>query len=180
MVMFLCAQARPRWDNNANEMWDGKIGIWPIGQYEPAERKSVNQPAGTILWKNQSVNKNRYRALLCLEMVIPAIKDKWPRNEWNDNAVVIRIQQDGSKAHIAPDDDLIHAGLVEQQVEDKILLYSQPARSPDTNINDLGFFLLYRPAIRGETHQMMRRMGSSHLCIWHILSMIQPRSTGSG
>ena len=27
MVMVLCAQARPRWDNNANQMWDGKIGM---------------------------------------------------------------------------------------------------------------------------------------------------------
>ena len=39
--MFLCAQARPRWDNNANQMWDGKIGIWPIGEYVPAARTSV-------------------------------------------------------------------------------------------------------------------------------------------
>jgi hypothetical protein len=58
MVMFLCAQARPRWDNNnANQMWDGKIGIWPIGEYIPAVRTSVNQPpAGTPVWKNQKVN----------------------------------------------------------------------------------------------------------------------------
>jgi hypothetical protein len=42
MVMFLCAQARPRWDHNANQMWDGKIGMWPIGQFQPAARASVN------------------------------------------------------------------------------------------------------------------------------------------
>ena len=179
MVMFLCAQARPRWDNNANQMWDGKIGIWPIGEYIPAVRNSVNRPAGTPVWKNQSVDKNRYRALL-LEKVIPAIKEKWPRNEWNNNAVVIRIQQDGSKAHIKPDDEGFYAGLlVEQQCEDKILLYSQPARSPDTNINDLGFFLLYRPATMGGTHQMMK-VGSFSMYPLHTSSMIQPRSIGSG
>ena len=33
MVMFLCAQARPRWDNNTNQMWDGKVGICPYGEY---------------------------------------------------------------------------------------------------------------------------------------------------
>ena len=38
-VMFLCAQARPRWDEQKNEMWDGKIGIWPIGHWAPAERR---------------------------------------------------------------------------------------------------------------------------------------------
>ena len=30
-VMFLCAQARPRWDPHRNAYWDGKLGIWPIG-----------------------------------------------------------------------------------------------------------------------------------------------------
>ena len=50
MVMFLCTQARPRWDHNANQMWDGKIGMWPIGQFQPAARASVNQPRGAPVW----------------------------------------------------------------------------------------------------------------------------------
>ena len=162
MVMFLCAQARPRWDNNANQMWDGKIGIWPIGEYKPATRTSVNRPAGTPVWKNQKVNKDKYRELL-LEKVIPAIKDKWPRQSWNDNTVVIRIQQDGASAHISPDDEAFNAGLVDLQVHNKILLYTQPARSPDTNINDLGFFLLYRPATRGCLTSRMMKVGSSSM-----------------
>jgi hypothetical protein len=116
--------------------------------------------------------------------VIPAIKDKWPRQSWNDNTVVIRIQQDGESAHISPDDEGFNTGLVEQQVHNKILLYTQPAtRSPecDTNhINDLVFFPLYRSAIRGSlTHHMMR-LGSYSMSHWHTNSMIQPRSTGSG
>ena len=148
MVMFLCAQARPRWDNNANQMWDGKIGIWPIGEYIPAVRTSVNRPAGTPVWKNQKVNKDKYRELL-LEKVIPAIKDKWPRQSWNDNTVVIRIQQDGASAHISPDDEGFNAGLVEQQVQNKILLYTQPSHSPDNNINDLGFFSALQASYQG-------------------------------
>jgi hypothetical protein len=175
MVMFLCAQARPRWDEHANEMWDGKFGIWPIGEYEPAERMSVNRPAGTPVWKNKSVNKNRYRALL-LEKVIPAIKEK---NEWNNNTVVIRMQQDGSKAHIKPDDVDFNTGLVDQQVHNKILLYTQPARSPDTNINDLGFFSALQASYNGGTHQMMK-VKSYSIYPLHTNSMIQPRSIGSG
>ena len=129
-------------------MWDGKIGIWPIGEYIPAVRNSVNRPAGTPVWKNQSVDKNRYRALL-LEKVIPAIKDKWPRQSWNDNTVVIRIQQDGASAHISPDDEAFNAGLVDLQVHNKILLYTQPACSPDTKINDLGFFSALQASYNG-------------------------------
>jgi len=33
--MFICAQARPRWDPHRNAMWDGKVGFWPIGFYAP-------------------------------------------------------------------------------------------------------------------------------------------------
>jgi hypothetical protein len=51
------------------------------------------------VWHNEKVNKDRYRALL-LEKVITSIKEKWPRQSWNDNRVVIQIQQDGAKAHI--------------------------------------------------------------------------------
>ena len=35
------------------------------------------------------------------------------------------------------------------EVEDKILLYTQPARSPDTNINDLGFFCALQSSYHG-------------------------------
>jgi len=40
-VMFLCAQARPRWDPHRNAIWDGKIGLWPIGNWAPAQRTSI-------------------------------------------------------------------------------------------------------------------------------------------
>ena len=37
-IMFLCAVARPRYDTRRNAWFDGKIGIWPIGKWEPAKR----------------------------------------------------------------------------------------------------------------------------------------------
>jgi hypothetical protein len=79
-VMFLCAQARPRWDFHANTMWDGKIGIWPIGHWELAIRSSVNRPAGTPVWKNDSCDKVRYTEMV-LDLVVPAILEKWPVGE---------------------------------------------------------------------------------------------------
>ena len=56
-VMFLCAQARPRMVNGV--MWDGKIGIWPIGDWVAAQRSSVNRPAGTMEFKSKSVDRER-------------------------------------------------------------------------------------------------------------------------
>ena len=34
-VMFLCAVARPHFNPSVNSWWDGKLGIWPIGDWEP-------------------------------------------------------------------------------------------------------------------------------------------------
>ena len=36
-VMFLCAIARLHYDPCAKYFWDGKLGIWPIGDWEPAK-----------------------------------------------------------------------------------------------------------------------------------------------
>ena len=138
-VMFLCAQARPRWDSTKNQMWDGKIGIWPIGHFAPAQRRSARRAAGTMVWHDEKINKDKYRELL-LEKVVPAIVEKWPRRDWNNNRFIIRMQQDGAKSHIHPTDEAFLAGLAALGVENKLLLYTQPANSPDTNINDLGFF----------------------------------------
>lgn len=138
-VLFLCAVARPRWDTAANKMWDGKIGIWPVGEMTPAQRTSQRRVAGTMVWNDHPVTKDKYRELL-LTCVVPAIAEKWPRGAWASPKTIIRIQQDGPQTHIAADDELFEKGLEELGLENKIVLYTQPANSPDCNINDLGFF----------------------------------------
>jgi hypothetical protein len=148
-VMFLCAQARPRWDPHTQTIWDGKIGIWPIGDWAPAQRTSINRPAGTPVWRDENITKEKYRELL-LEKVFPAIMIKWPRGEWGRANVVIRVQQDGAPSHIDPDDPALLLGLQQLGIENKVLLYTQPSNSPDTNINDLGFFR----ALQSEYYKM--------------------------
>ncbi|RHY81268.1 hypothetical protein DYB26_015597 [Aphanomyces astaci] len=39
-VMFLSAVARPRWDDNKEEWFDGKIGMWHFTETVPAQRRS--------------------------------------------------------------------------------------------------------------------------------------------
>ena len=99
-IMFLAATARPRYDNDGNCVFDGKIGIWPIVSREPARRNSVNRPAGTIITKPLNVNNNIYRQML-MEKVVPAIKSRFPhcRNR------TVFIQQDGAGAHISSNDE---------------------------------------------------------------------------
>ena len=138
-VMFLAAQAQPRWDPCRNAYWDGKIGMWPVGEWTPAERTSRNRPRGAPIWKNTSIDKSVYRQLL-IEKVLPAIKEKWPRGSWSRNNVIIRVQQDGALSHIAPADEEFVRALERMEMTYKLLLYTQPPNSPECNINDLGFF----------------------------------------
>ena len=54
-IMFLCVVARPRYNTNKNAWFDGKIGIWPIGKWELAQRSSKKHAKGMPVWKNQCI-----------------------------------------------------------------------------------------------------------------------------
>ncbi|KAL7575060.1 hypothetical protein ACA910_000431 [Epithemia clementina (nom. ined.)] len=142
-VMFLCAVARPRFDRTTNSWFDGKLGLWPIGKFVPAQRSSCNRPAGTLVWHNTSVTREVYRDLL-MNKLIPAIHTKWPFG----STTAICIQQDGAKAHIEENDPefrqaLDDAGLFETRI------FNQAPNSPDTNVNDLGFLRAIQSANDG-------------------------------
>ena len=131
-VMFLCAVARPRYDTNKNAWFDGKIGIWPIGKWEPVKRKSKKRAKGTPVWKNQLINRDVYREYL-IQKVLPVVKEKWPRNNTR-----IQLQQDGAKSHILEDDVEFKEAV--QQIGLNLTVFTQAPNSPDTNILDLSFF----------------------------------------
>jgi len=134
-VMFLCALARPRMDNEGNCIFDGKIGCFPLVTYEPARRSSKNRVVGTLQMKPiTSVTKDVMRAFI-IDKVIPAIRAKWPSE---DVGKPIFIQQDNARPHIDPSDPLFAQAA--QQDGFNIQLICQPPNSPDFNILDLGFF----------------------------------------
>ena len=54
--MFLSAIARPL--KIREQWWDGKIGIWQIGEMEYEQKTSKNCLKGTPIWVNRSVDKN--------------------------------------------------------------------------------------------------------------------------
>ena len=144
-VMFLCAQARPRYDPQKKQNWSGKLVMIPIGEYTEALRNSVHYKKGDRKWANKTVDTETYLKLM--ETVVRNIAKQWPRGQWSNPAFRVRIQHDGAPAHCSGDFKRgWHMMLAELYVEgvlpttDKIVLYKQPPNSPDTNICDLGLF----------------------------------------
>ncbi|GJQ92920.1 ATPase ARSA2-like protein [Tanacetum coccineum] len=133
-VMFLAAVAQPRFDTLGNEVFSGKIGIFPLTTLESAKRSSKNRVTGTLETKPiLSVTKDVTRSWL-IEKVLPAIRAKWPRGPTGP----IFIQQDNARPHI----DVNNRKFLEASSRDglDIRLFFQPLNSPDLNVLDLGFF----------------------------------------
>nr|GMD52360.1 Transposase, Tc1-like protein [Ipomoea batatas] len=133
-VMFLCVVARPRFDLERNEMFDGKIGMLPFVYKEAAKRGSKNREAGTLETKPiESVNKEVTRKWL-IDYVLPAIRAKWPPS----SSKTIYIQQDNARPHISVNDvEFLEAA---QKDGFDIHLTCQHPNSPDMNALDLCFF----------------------------------------
>ncbi|XP_071739090.1 uncharacterized protein [Rutidosis leptorrhynchoides] len=132
--MFLAAVVHPRFDASGNEIFSGKIGIFPFTTLEPAKRSSKNRVAGTLETKPIfSVMKEVTRTWL-IEKVLPTIRAKWPQGHTGP----IFIQQDNAKPHINVND----SRFLEEASRDgfDIRLCFQPPNSPDLNVLDLGFF----------------------------------------
>ncbi|RIA05142.1 hypothetical protein BRARA_K00573 [Brassica rapa] len=134
-VMFLAAMARPRFDDEGNETFSGKIGVFPFVTLQPAQRRSKNRDAGTLELKAlTSVKRKDIKAYL-IEKIIPVIHERWPIE---DRGKTIFIQQDNARTHVECDDKEFQEAASKNGFD--IRLMCQPPKSPDLNILDLGFF----------------------------------------
>ena len=131
-IMFLCVVARPRYDTNKNAWFDGKIGTWPVGKWEPAKQSLKKHAKGTPVWKNQCITRDVYHEYL-IQKFLPAVKEKWPMRNGR-----IWLQQDGAKSHILEDNVEFKEAVAEIGLN--LTVFTQSPNSPDTNILDLGFF----------------------------------------
>ena len=72
--MFLNAQARLRHDAAKNQMWDKKIGIWPVGD---EIRLKAGKNKGNLKWKDKNIDSQVYSLKLMTE-VVKSIAKQWP------------------------------------------------------------------------------------------------------
>ncbi|XP_057793068.1 uncharacterized protein LOC131009674 [Salvia miltiorrhiza] len=133
-VMFMCDVCRLVFGVDGSRLFDGKIENFPFTELVPAKRNSKNRAAGTMEWKPiQSITKQVVKDCL-INQIVPAIKAKWPANA----SKTIYIQQDNVRPHIQDSDPDFRAIASADGFD--IHLVHQPPNSPDTNINDLGWF----------------------------------------
>ncbi|XP_058756226.1 uncharacterized protein LOC131629457 [Vicia villosa] len=127
--------ARPRFDDEDNVTFTGKIGVFPLVDKVPAKRSSVNRTTGTLETKPiTSITKEVSRMFL-INKILAAIKEKWPREHACET---IFIQQDNAPCHVSLDDEEFRGAASEGGFD--IRLTCQPPNSPDLNVLDLGFF----------------------------------------
>ncbi|CAN0434229.1 unnamed protein product [Discosporangium mesarthrocarpum] len=97
------------------------------GSGQSSTLRSASAPANT----GPRAPRERYKKLV-IKAVIPAIKACKPRPEGHTTFV----QQDGATPHTKV--GIMEA--IEEAVGGDIVIETQPANSPDLNVNDRGFF----------------------------------------
>ncbi|CAB1098721.1 unnamed protein product [Ectocarpus sp. CCAP 1310/34] len=161
-IMVIVANARP---DPAHD-FDGKIGIWRICVIETAQRSSKKSTSSTAPstrsgWREPPHGRNRPAIVQeeyefdCtidaewykdwyIDVLLPAIKEKMP---WLRSKRVV-VQQDGASPHTGKGNPEIlnSAGIARGWL---VELVTQPAQSPDLNINDLGCFASLKPRVWG-------------------------------
>jgi hypothetical protein len=131
-VMYLAATALPRPDKG----FDGKIGLFRVCETVTAKRTSKYHQKGDEYEKDVTMTAEKYLKMLT-EQVFPAARRKMK------SARNLRCQQDGAAAHTGKHNvkNLDMSGASKnKRTKAEITVLTQPAQSPDTNINDLAIF----------------------------------------
>ncbi|CAN0251125.1 unnamed protein product [Discosporangium mesarthrocarpum] len=166
-VMFLAAAAWPMMISDG--VWfDGKIGIWPVADTVAAMRSSKSRKRGTMMLKPSTTYAERYKELM-IDKVIPAIKARMPRSPGH----TIFVQQDGAKPQTGG--GVMEA--IQAKTVDSIILETQPANSPDLNVNDLGFFhsiqqLKEGVGVSSPEDLVEATMEAFNVCPWETLERV--------
>ena len=128
-VMFLGIVGCPRHDKG----FDGKIGLFHVGEPKVAERRSKFHEKGEEYWVNINMDGDVFMDIV-EKKVIPAALKKCP---W---AKKIVLQIDSSAGGHRIKESLDYLNTLGKKAKIQIEFITQPCRSPDTNVLDLGIW----------------------------------------
>ncbi len=127
--MYLGAVAKPR----PKYGFDGKIGLWVIGEELVAKRSSKFYDKGDVHVVNVNMDTDKFIEM-CKENLIPSVLEKVT---WKYKLVRIQLDNAGGHGVKRSIDELNNYC---KQKKYKIEFFTQPARSPDVNALDLGIW----------------------------------------
>ncbi|KAE9045738.1 hypothetical protein PR003_g10277 [Phytophthora rubi] len=149
-VMFLVAVARPQWDDERQQQFDGKLGVWPfvvadpplpLGSYveDVLAWDQTSAQVGRVFRVLENITKKEIQSMITSN-VIPAIKTKMPRSLRRGP---IFIQLDSQQVRLAPDDPVV----AEHGSADgwNIRVQYQPAYSPELVVLNHSFLKCIYP-----------------------------------
>lgn len=144
-VMFMAAVARPQWDPQKNEYFDGKIGTWPFVreemQMQEAEMKLPQQIPERTFVALETVMKDDVQRMIT-ELIVPAIRQKMPVHLMHGS---IYIQQDSAKIRSSGDATFAEEGRKEGW---NIQMQNLPPYSPDFAVMDSALFKSIQAALK--------------------------------
>ena len=127
--MYLGAVAKPR----PKYGFDGKIGLWVIGEEVVAQRSSKFYDKGDVHVVNINMNTKKF-VEMCKINLIPSILEKVT---WKYE--LVRVQLDNAGGHgVKTSIDELNTYCKGKNY--KIEFFTQSARSPDVNALDLGIW----------------------------------------
>ena len=143
--MFLSAVARPR------DGFDGKIGksLWRVAAKKTAKKKSKNHERDDEYDQDATMTSELYFELMSKE-VFPAIVTAFAGLT---SIKTVVVQQDGARPHTGKQ-VVERLNAIGAKLSPKLEVRTQPAQSPDFNVNDLALFraldVLVRKSRRGQ------------------------------
>ncbi|KAE9113484.1 hypothetical protein PF005_g10499 [Phytophthora fragariae] len=144
-VMFMAAVARPQWDPQKNEYFDGKIGTWPFVreevQVQDVDMKSSHQIPERAFVALETVTNDDVQRMIT-ELIVPAIRQKMPVHLMQG---AIYIQQDSAKIRSSGDAMFAEEGRKEGW---NIQMQSLPPYSPDFTVMENNLFKPIQAALK--------------------------------
>jgi hypothetical protein len=137
VVVLVCAP-------NSRLGRSGKVGMWRVAEDEISKRSSSLRDANVIYKKDITMDSDVYFDLWTrVGGIADTLHQAFP------NATTIYVQHDNAPAHVGKGVvDRILAEVNKNELAAKIIIESQPANSPDTNVCDLGLFRSMKTQVR--------------------------------
>lgn len=160
-AMFISVVARP--DPNFN--FNGLIAIEACTEIVVAQRHSKHRKAGDLVEVDVSVTSESYRRAM-EDVLLPAIIAAMPHAGLHGQTLV--IQHDGAPAHSGKGNAEYWPLMLKKLYHKRrIEIITQPAQSPDLNVNDLGFFNSLQKLTRSEGSVTLSEMlDNVEACFW--------------